>query len=142
MDPREEVLYRFNLAIEQLETAIKRFSIEDWAGVVQASQIVAENAVKAIIAHFHLPSWTHDSSGELRIMSSEIPDRFREDIDELIEIVSTLAPEHGRTSYGIPSERLTPRRLYDRNKAEKALNMARKAVAISQKILKHIGYTL
>ena len=142
IDPREEVLYRFNLAIEQLETAIKRFSIEDWAGVVQASQLAAENAAKAIIAHFHLPSWTHDPSGELRIISSEIPDRFREDIDELIEIVSTLAPEHGRTSYGIPSERLTPRRLYDRNKAEKALNMARKAVAISQKSLKHIGYTL
>jgi len=103
IDPREEVSYRLNLAIEQLEMATKRFSIEDWVGVVQASQLAAENAAKAIIAHFHLPSWTHDPSGELRIISSEIPSEFKSDIDELIEIVSTLAPEHGRTSYGIPA---------------------------------------
>jgi len=142
IDPREEVSYRLNLAIEQLEMATKRFSIEDWVGVVQASQLAAENAAKAIIAHFHLPSWTHDPSGELRIISSEIPSEFKSDIDELIEIVSTLAPEHGRTSYGIPVERLTPRQLYDRMKAEKALNMARKAIAISRKILKNLGYTI
>jgi len=54
IDPREEVIYRFNLAVEHLEVAAKRFNIEDWAGVVQASQLAAGNAGKAVIAHFRV----------------------------------------------------------------------------------------
>ncbi len=142
IDPEEEVLYRLNLAYEQLEAAAKRLKIEDWVGVVQASQLAAENAAKAIIAHFYIPSWTHDPSGELRAISDKIPARFKKDIDRLIEIVSTLAPEHGRTSYGIPTERVTPGQLYDKEKAENAFNIAREAASISRRILKHLGYSV
>ena len=60
----------------------------------------------------------------------------------LAEIVNKLAPEHGRTSYGIPTERITPGQLYDMDKAEKSLNMAREALDISKKILRHLGYTI
>jgi HEPN domain-containing protein len=142
IDPQEEVIYRLNTAIEQLEAATKRLSIEDWVGTVQASQLTAENAAKAVIAHFHLPGWTHDPSNELREILNKIPNHLKDDVGKLIDIVSTLAPEHGRTSYGIPTERITPRQLYNRENAEEALRKAREAYEISRKILKHLGYKL
>ena len=140
IDPREEVIYRFNLAVEHLEVAAKRFNIEDWAGVVQASQLAAENAGKAVIAHFHIPSWTHDPSRELRELLGVLPVDLREYIDKLIEITSRLAPEHGRTSYGLPAERITPGQLYDREYAEEVFHMAREAVDIARIILHYLGY--
>jgi len=140
IDPREEVLYRLKLAIEHLESAAKRFGVEDWAGVVQASQLSVENAAKAVIAHFHVPSWTHDPSGELREISEELPAALRSEIEKLAEIASTLAPEHGRASYGLPAERITPGRLYDRERAERSLELARKALSISRRILARLGY--
>ena len=142
IDPQEEVIYRLNTAAEQLEAATKRFSIEDWVGTVQASQLTAENAAKAVISHFHLPSWTHDPSNELREILNKIPNHLKNDAEKLIDIVSTLAPEHGRTSYGIPTERITPRQLYNRENAGEALRKAHEAYEISIKILKHLGYKL
>lgn len=142
IDPREEVLYRLSLAVEHLEAAVRRFNVEDWAGVVQASQLAAENAAKAVIAHFHVPSWTHDPSGELREILGELPAELRGHVNRLIEIVSGLAPEHGRASYGLPTERVTPGRLYDRGKAEEALRAAREAVSISKSVLSRLGYSV
>ena len=46
LDPGEEVAYRLALAREHLDRAKKRFGIEDWAGVVEAAQLTAENAPK------------------------------------------------------------------------------------------------
>lgn len=142
VDPREEVIYRFNFAVEHLEVAAKRFDIEDWAGVVQASQLAAENAGKAVIAHFRVPSWTHDPSRELREILVEFPEDLREHVVKLIEITSRLAPEHGRTSYGLPAERMTPGQLYDREYAEEAFRMAREAVEIARIVLLRLGYSV
>ncbi|HDH06938.1 MAG TPA: HEPN domain-containing protein [Thermoproteales archaeon] len=142
IDPREEVFYRLRLAEEHLETAFKRFTIEDWAGVVEASQLAAENAAKSIIAHFHIPSWTHDSSEELREVINQLPPNSREPVLKLVKIVKELAPEHGRTSHGLPTQRITPAQLYDKNSAEKVLQKAHEAVNISKKILKQLGYKL
>ena len=62
LDPAEEVAYRLALAREHLDRARRRFQVEAWAGVVEAAQLAAENAAKAVIAHFHVPSWSHDPS--------------------------------------------------------------------------------
>jgi len=53
-----------------------------------------------------------------------------------------LAPEHGRRSYGLPAERITPGQLYDREYAEEAFHMAREAVSIARNILRHLGYNV
>jgi len=140
IDPKDEVNYKRNLAKEHLNAAIKRFRIEDWPGAVQASQLAAENAAKAIIAHFHLPSWSHDPSEELKEIITNVPIMLQDGINKLIEITGTLAPEHERTSYGLTLKRITPEQLYDRHKAEKAINMAHEALKISEVILKYLGY--
>ncbi len=142
LDPSEEVRYRFNLAEEHLEKAVKRTSINDWSGVVQASQLAAENAAKAIIACFFMPSWTHDPSEELKEACKLLPEEFKEEICKLIDIVQKLAPEHGRASYGVPEEGVPPSSLYNEEKAKNALKMACEAVNIARSVLKNLEYTL
>jgi HEPN domain-containing protein len=142
VDPEEEVEYRLSLAKEHLESADKRFKIEDWPGTVESSQLAVENAAKAIIAHFCLPSWSHDPSAELEEILDKIPNGVRELVCKLIEMVRTLAPEHGRTTYGITSKRITPQKLYARDHAEKALGMAREATKISEAVLRQLGYRI
>jgi len=142
IDPVEEVYYRFRLALEHLDTAKRRFNAEDWPGVVESTQLAVENLAKAIISHFHLPSWTHDPSLELLEISKNISPEIKLYINRLAEIVSDLAPEHGRTSYGIPSERLTPREIYNKSKAENALRKASNALKICIQVLSYLGYNL
>ncbi len=142
VDPQEEVLYRLSLAKEHFESAGKRLKMEDWAGTVESSQLTVENAAKAIIAHFYLPSWSHDPSMELEEILNEIPNEIRGLVYKLIEIVKTLAPEHGRTTYGITSKRITPRQLYTKDHAEKAFDMAQEAMKISEMVLKRLGYRI
>ncbi|MEM3607031.1 MAG: HEPN domain-containing protein [Candidatus Bathyarchaeia archaeon] len=127
INPEDEVKYRRELAKEHLNSAIKRFKAEDWPGVIQASQLAAENAAKTVIAHFHLPSWSHDPSSELKEIISNIPNKLQNEVNKLIKIVETLAPKHGRTSYGITLKGITPTQLYDKHKAEKALSIAYEA---------------
>jgi len=92
IDPVEEVYYRFRLALEHLDTAKRRFNAEDWPGVVESAQLAVKNLAKAIISHFHLPSWTHDPSSELLEISKNISPEIKLYIDRLAEIVSDLAP--------------------------------------------------
>jgi len=108
LNPGEEVTYRLALAREHLERARKRLSVEDWAGVVEAAQLAAENAAKAVIAHFHVPSWNHDPSRELQELVAQLPPALVGAALELATIARELAPEHGVATYGVPQERLTP----------------------------------
>jgi len=141
-DPGEEVAYRLALAREHLDRAKKRFDIEDWAGVVEAAQLTAEKAAKAVIAHFHVPSWSHDPSGELQELVAQLPSTLATDVLKLATIARELAPEHGIATYGVPQERLTPAQLYSREKAAKTLKLAEEALEIAMLILRELGYVL
>ncbi|MEM1983859.1 MAG: DNA-binding protein [Candidatus Korarchaeum sp.] len=95
-----------------------------------------------MISHFHIPSWSHDPSRELRGLLERIPEDLRSSAERLADISETPAPEHGRASYGAPGERLTPRQLYDMRKARSSLEAAREAFEISRRILRSLGYPL
>ena len=142
LDPGEEVAYRVTLAREHLDRAKRRFGIEDWAGVVEAAQLSAENAAKAVIAHFHVPSWSHDPSRELQELIPQLPPTLAVRARKLATIARELAPEHGIATYGVPQERLTPAQLYSREKAAKALKLAEEALEIATLILRELGYAL
>jgi len=58
---------------------------------------------------------------------------------ELADIAETLAPEHGRVTYGEPLRGLTPWEIYSREDAEKTLNYARKALEQAIKVLSKLG---
>lgn len=140
IDPKDEVLYGLRLAREHLEAAIKRMGVGDLAGSVEASQLAAENSVKAVIAHFSTPSWSHDPSGELLEYVGSLPDELKHLVERLAEIVADLAPEHGRASYRIPERRITPSQIYDAEKAGRAVKLAEEALKLVEQVLKGLGY--
>jgi len=131
-NPLNEVIYRFKLAKGYLREAINAFQRGDWRSTVEASQLASENSAKAIIAFYRIPSWTPDPSNELlELLHSSVRDL----VEELAMIVRTLAPEHGRSTYGEPTRGLTPWDIYEKSDAERALNMAKKAIENTVKIL-------
>lgn len=140
IDPSEEVVYRLNLAKEHFQAMLKRVKVDDWVGVVQASQLTAENAAKAVIAYFMIPSWSRDPSDELLKICERLPTSLREKAQELAAITRELAPEHGRTSYGALEQRLTPSAIYDQVAAEKAVKAAEKALSLAKHILTKLGH--
>jgi len=107
IDPESEVRYRVRLVEGYLREAEENFKREDFRATVAASQLAAENAAKAIIAIFRIPSWSHDPSHELREVISQLPQSLRPLAEELAGTAQLLAPEHGRVTYGEPTRGLT-----------------------------------
>ncbi|RLF13320.1 MAG: DNA-binding protein [Thermoprotei archaeon] len=140
IDPLDEVTYRLRLAEEHLQAALKRLKSRDWAGAVEASQLTAENAAKAVIAHSMMPSWSHDPSDELLEAAESLPRSLKRAVKALAAITRRLPPEHGRTSYGLPEERLTPSALYNPEKARRAVKSAKGALNLAKRILAELGY--
>ena len=138
-DPADEVNYGYRLAINYLREANEAFSRGDWRGTVAAAQLSAENAAKAIIAVYRIPSWSHDPSGELEDIMANLPGDLANLVGELAVMVRRLAPEHGRSTYGEPERGLTPWEIYSRGDAEAALGMARRAVEIMRAVLRALG---
>ncbi|MEM2553784.1 MAG: HEPN domain-containing protein [Nitrososphaerota archaeon] len=127
-NPINEVRYRIKLAQFYLKDAEEAFKRNDWRTTVSSSQLCAENAARAVVSFFKIPSWSHDPSSELIDIVDKIPNGLEELINELVSIVRSLAPEHGRSTYGEPTRGLTPWDIYSITDAEKALRMARKAL--------------
>ncbi|KUO79365.1 MAG: HEPN domain-containing protein [Vulcanisaeta sp.] len=138
-DPMDEVRYRYKLAINYLRDANEAFNRGDWRGTVANAQLSAENAAKAVIAVYRVPSWSHDPSGELQELVDRMPRELADLVIELANIAKRLAPEHGRSTYGEPSMGLTPWDIYTQGDAENALGMAKRAVEIMKAILRTLG---
>ncbi|MCC6065763.1 MAG: HEPN domain-containing protein, partial [Thermofilum sp.] len=66
LNPLSEVEYRERLAERYLADAEGAFERGDFRGTVASSQLAAENAAKAVVAVYRVPSWSHDPSHELR----------------------------------------------------------------------------
>jgi HEPN domain-containing protein len=138
-DPMDEVRYRYKLAINYLRDANEAFNRGDWRGTVANAQLSAENAAKAVIAVYRVPSWSHDPSSELQELVDRMPRELADLVIELANIAKRLAPEHGRSTYGEPSMGLTPWDIYTQGDAENALGMAKRAVEIMKAILRTLG---
>lgn len=139
INPLSEVLYRVKLAKYYLRDAENAFRRGDFRATVASSQLSAENSAKAVIAFYRIPSWSHNPAPELREVADQIPEDVKELALELADIAETLAPEHGRATYGEPLRGLTPWEIYSREDAEKALNYARKALKHTIKVLSKLG---
>lgn len=134
-NPSSEAEYRQRLAKEFLEDSEGRLQAGDFRGCVQFSQLAAENAAKAVIATKRTPSWAHDPSPELLAISSDFDTRHGQSITRLAEIATTLAPEHGRTTYGEPERFATPKSLYNFDAARRALDLAKEAFGLMETLL-------
>jgi len=86
LNPHVEVSYRMRLAQGFLRESIEAFQRSDYRGAVASAQLCVENAAKAVIALFRVPSWTHDPSSELVEVSSSLPGGFKELACELASL--------------------------------------------------------
>jgi len=135
-DPLEEVKCRRELAIRYLNEAKEFSQLNNWRATVASAQLSVENTAKAIIAIYKVPSWSHDPSDDLRDLVDGFPQELREYVRELVQISSTLAPEHDRTTYGEPSRGILPWDLYTKEDAERSIKLAERAVSIMECVLK------
>jgi HEPN domain-containing protein len=138
LNPISEVYYRLRLAEGFLKEAEDAFRRRDFRGVVASSQLAVENATKAVIAVYRVPSWSHDPSPELKELTKQVPIGLRQLIEELAEVVRVLAPEHGRVTYEEPTRGLTPWEIYKEKDAETALGYARRALELAKIILREL----
>jgi len=138
-NPLDEVKYRYRLAVEQLGRAGRLFSLVDWVGTVSSSQLAVENFAKAVIAAFEVPTWSHDPSNQLSSLIERLPEGLVEDAQELAVMAREMAPEHGRSSYGEPSAGLTPSDIYGEGHASNALEKAKKAKTIVERVLDRLN---
>jgi HEPN domain-containing protein len=136
LDPRSEVGYRLRLVERYLQDAEDAYRRGDLRGAVASSQLAAENAAKAVVAVYRVPSWTHDPSHELRELVDRMPQALRPSAEELAEVAELLAPERGRATYGEPARGLTPWEIYGGEDAEEALKRARRALELMMVILR------
>lgn len=139
IDPLAEVNYRHKLSLEYLKKAEKFLGTGDYKESVEASQLSVENAAKAVVALRRIPSWTNDPSDELLEVACELPANYRGYAEKLAYLAHELAPEHGVTTYGKPTEGLTPWEIYDEVKAREALCKAKKANELMELILKDLA---
>ena len=95
-NPFSEVEYRVRLAERYLADAKGAFERGDFRGTVAASQLAAENAAKAVVAVYRVPSWSHDPSHELREAAAQMPASLKPLAEELASVAELFAPEHAR----------------------------------------------
>jgi HEPN domain-containing protein len=139
LDPRSEVGYRVRLVERYLRDAEDAYRRGDFRGAVASSQLAAENAAKAVVAVYRVPSWTHDPSHELRELVDQMPQALRPPAEELAKVAELLAPERGRATYGEPARGLTPWEIYGGEDAEEALERARRALELMMVILRGLS---
>jgi len=144
LNPREEALYRLELARGYLERAKKALASCDFADTIGEAQLSMENSAKAVISCFQIPSWSHDPSEELLdvIKSNKLRiiellgEEFLRRLRELADKVHFIAPEHGRSTYGDAERRIPPWRIYSEEDARKGLDHAEEAYKISDNFVK------
>lgn len=142
LNPLGEVRYRCRLAIEQLERAERLLPLRDWVKVVAASQLAIENFAKAVIAVFEVPTWSHDPSNQLGDLIGNLPNDAADSAKELASLAREIAPEHGRSTYGEPGAGLLPSDIYKEERALSALEKARKAKGMAEKIFNQLNIRL
>jgi HEPN domain-containing protein len=137
MDSKEEAKYRLRLAGEHLADAREQSKIGLWSKVVLSAQLSVENSAKAAVACFRPVPKSHQLIDELRDL--EAPDEVKEDIWELINITGKFGlKEHILTTYGDEIVYLTPREIYNKEKALSALNQAERGYELAKRILNSI----
>jgi len=132
VNSRDEAERRIRLAERHLYEAEEATNRNDFPEAVGHSQLCVENAAKAIIACFCIPSWSHDPSEELRqaVVPLKLEQAAMAEIERLADFAHLLAPEHGRTNYGTITH--LPDELYGKTEAKDALGMARQALRIAR----------
>ena len=137
MTASESVRYRLALAAGFLVEARQDRELQRWRSCVDNSQLVVENAGKAVLLLFGMSPKTHDPGRQLtELLRTDTLDlALRVDIAALAEDLLLLGPaEHILTDYGDESTSTLPWDLFTQESAEQALATAERAMKRAQGI--------
>ena len=140
----EEVGYRLRLAEGFLAEARLNNQHELWRSCVDNSQLAAENAAKAALALTGPVTRTHNPAVVLldALKKGSFPQELEEQVRKIAECAALLGPQvHSESDYGDEANWRTPWELFDKTKAEEALELAETTVRLSQQIIKQQGQT-
>jgi HEPN domain-containing protein len=135
MTASESVRYRLALAAGFLVEARQDKELQRWRSCVDNSQLVVENAGKAVLLLFGMSPKTHDPGRQLSELlgTGAVEPTMRGDIAALADDLLVLGPaEHILTDYGDESTSTLPWDLFTRDSAEQALATAERALTRAQ----------
>jgi HEPN domain-containing protein len=137
MNPRRDTEFRLKLAAGFLREAEEDIRLSRWRSCVDNAQMAVENAAKAVIAMRGPVPKVHKIGGALsKMLKDPQPKSLSKDIATLREITEKLGfEEHIRTDYGDESQYRTPWELFDRESAEEAVSLARRAYDTALRII-------
>lgn len=127
-----------------MERAKKALARLDFADTIAEAQLSVENSAKAVISCFRIPSWSHDPSEELTHVIGDneqriaqlLGEEFSKRLQDVAEKAHTIAPEHGRSTYGDTERRIPPWLIYSKKDAERGLEYAEDAYQVAKKFVK------
>lgn len=137
MSPKRDADFRLKLAAGFLGEAEEDLRLSRWRSCVDNSQIAIENTAKAVIAMRGPVPKVHQLEGLLSKLLKDPPlKNLNEDIAALRDISNKVGFEqHIRTDYGDESQYRTPWELFDRESAEEAVGLARRAYGTALRII-------
>lgn len=143
MRSEEEARYRLSLARGRLRRAAEALRRGDYLACISEAQLCAENAAKAVIAVFRVPSWSHDPSSELREVltrngrniAGRLGPELVGELEEVASAAEDLAPEHGRATYGNSERRIPPWEIFTEGDAAAALDRVRRACKVAERFV-------
>ena len=137
MNPKRDTEFRPKLVAGFLSEAEEDVRLSRWRSCVDNAQMAAENSAKAVIAMRGPVPKVHQLHRALsRLSKNARLSRLSMEIAALSEITDKLGfEEHIRTDYGDESQYRTPWEIFDRESAEEALSLARRAQDIAGRII-------
>lgn len=134
----EETQFRIRLVEGFFEEAHQDFASRRWRSCVDNSQLVAENAAKALLAILGPVGRTHKPAVLLReaLDRGHFPEPIGQQVERVAQCAELLGPDvHVQSDYGDEIGRRTPWELFDEADAKQALSIAEDAVRIVKQIV-------
>lgn len=134
----DEVNFRVALAEGFLTEAEQDIELERWRSCVDNSQLAIENAGKAVLALFQVPSKTHEPAQQIALILKEqkLPENIHRVVQEMLPDLLTFGKrEHFLTDYGDETTYTLPWDLFNRDSAESAVEVASRSLKMAKNVV-------
>lgn len=141
MKSYKDAEYRLRLAQGFLNEAQQDVELKRWRSTMDDAQLAVENAAKTALALMGPVGRTHNPAVQLRhaLRENLFPEVHQGTVQRLAELAEIMGPDvHIRTDYGDEIEGRTPWELFDEADAHQALEMAKEAVNLAQRMVEDV----
>jgi len=141
VNSQDDVEYRIKLADGFFKEAKEDINIKRWRSCVANSQLVVENAGKAILMLFGISPKTHEPAKHLDklIRDVKIPSDIKDKLKKIMpDFLALGVEEHFMTDYGEESSYTLPWDIFDKDSARNALKTAKQCKQAAEQIVKHV----